>query len=348
MLAEMRDAPAIVQPSAYWESLNEANIDMLSRDGFENFKRTINRHYFGWVPRSPLNEHFKVVAKDWVKRRGGPRPLRASLPSTDEIDFIPRALQRRTHAVFLALLWEYVRARDKRGLLSATDEPPLGNPITVSYRGRCVSQDVCNSAHEIHSMLEGFGTAERLDRVIELGGGYGRVAWLMLNAYPSVRYVLVDIPPALALAERYLTTLYPDRPAFHFRSFDDGNAVIDEVNQAQLVFLTPNQLDLLPSLQADLFVNISSLHEMRRDQIAHYLLAVDRHCAGWFYTKQWQRSVNVTDDLVICRDEYPIPPHWEVAYSRDHPLQIQFFEALYRVRPERTHPPDPVHPSSAD
>lgn len=278
MTTEMHRAPAIVQPSAYWESLNEANLDMLSRDGFENFKRTINRNYFSWVPRSPLNEHFQVVAKDWIKRRGGPRPLGARLARTGDIDFIPRALQRRTHAVFLALLWEYVSARDTRGLLRGANEPGLGNPLTVSYGGRRVSQDLCNSAHEILSMLEGLGPEGRPQRVIELGGGYGRVAWLMLNAFPAVRYILVDIPPALALAQRYLTTLYPDKRAFRFRSFDDGDAVADELNEADMAFLTPNQLDLLRSLQADLFVNISSLHEMRRDQIRHYLLAVDRHC----------------------------------------------------------------------
>ncbi len=333
MVEEMRAAPAVIQPSAYWESLNQANISMLCGDGFANFKRTINRSYFSWLPRSPRNEHFRAVARHWLGRRGGLRPLAVKLDGTGEIDMLPHYLQRRTHATFLALLWEHVRTQDTRGLLDHRDEPTLGNPITASYRGRRVSEDMCNSAHEILSMLEGFSPGRTPDRVVELGGGYGRVAWLMLDAFPSVRYVLVDIPPALAVAQRYLTTLFPGRPTFRFRRFDHAGEVAAELDHAELAFLTPNQLDLLPGLRADLFVNISSLHEMRRDQIAHYLRTVDRHCEGFFYTKQWQRSINVADDLVIHRDEYPIPDRWEEVYSRNHPLQVQFFEALYRVPP---------------
>ncbi|WP_332673686.1 putative sugar O-methyltransferase [Aromatoleum sp.] len=334
MMTEMRDAPAIVQPSSYWESLNDANIAMLHSDGFENFKRTINRNYFSWVPRSPRNEHFRIVARDWHLLRVGVSPMFAKLADGEDIEFMPHALQRRTHAVFLALLWEYVRARDTRGLLAEADEPSLGNPITVGYRGRSVSQDLCNSAHEITSMLETLPKAHGPSRVIELGGGYGRVAWLMLRAFPRVQYILVDIPPALAIAQQYLTTLYPERTTFRFRAFGAYEEVAEELSHADIAFLTPNQLDLLPSIAADLFVNISSLHEMRREQISHYIDQVARHCTGLFYTKQWQRSVNVADDLVICRDEYPIPSSWEKVYSRDHPLQAQFFEALYRVSPE--------------
>jgi putative sugar O-methyltransferase len=333
MVAELQRAPAIYRPSAYWVELNEANLAMLSGEGFPTFKRTINRNYFMWVPRSPRNEHFRVVARDWFGRRRSLAPFGASLTDTSAIDFIPHTLQRRTHAVFLALLWEYVRARDSRRLLEGTDEPALGNPITVSYRGRRISQDLCNSAHEVLSMLEAFPGAHRPRCVVELGGGYGRVAWLMLHAFPSVRYILVDIPPALAVAQRYLTTLFPERRTFRFRPFVQSEvaAVEQEIQSTEIAFLTPNQLDLLSPLGADLFVNISSLHEMRRDQIAHYVSTIDRHCDGCFYTKQWQSSVNVADNLVIKRDEYPIPAHWKLQYSRNHPLQVKFFEALYRT-----------------
>jgi hypothetical protein len=78
-------------------------------------------------------------------------------------------------------------------------------------------------------------------------------------------------------------------------------------------------------------VNISSLHEMRRDQIRHYFGVIDRHCSGWFYTKQWEVSVNPHDGLEIRREDYPIPAGWSEVYSRRHPVQQRFFEALYRL-----------------
>ena len=71
---------------------------------------------------------------------------------------------------------------------------------------------------------------------------------------------------------------------------------------------------------------------MRPEQIAHYLGQVDRHCAGTFYTKQWQSWRNPYDGVVIERADYPIPSHWELVYSREHPIQTAFFHALYRVQ----------------
>ncbi len=331
MFEEIERAPEIVRPSAFWEIWNERNLQVLSDRGFGEFKRTINHNYFSWVPRTPFNDQFRVVARDWLRRRAGHTPLHARLCDPSGLDRMPTRMHLQIHAVFLALLWEYVRVRDTRGLLDVLEEPELGHPITVRYRGRAISQDLSNSVHELTSMLEGAPPGWLPERVIELGGGYGRVAWATLRAFPDVRYILVDIPPALGIAQRYLTELFPDRRAFRFRSFKDAAKVSDELDQAQIAFLTPNQLGLLEPLQADLFVNISSLHEMRHDQIAHYLAAVDRHCSGFFYSKQWESWHNREDDIVVDRASYPIPERWRPVYSRAHPIQLKFFEALYQV-----------------
>lgn len=334
MMSEIERAPDVTRPSAFWEGWNAQHIERLAADGFVNFKRTLTHNYFTWSPRSPWHEQFRVVALDCVKRRTARSALRSRLVDVDASTSMRLRLQRRTHAVYLALLWEYVRARDPRELLGELDEPELGRPVTIRHRGRTVSEDLCNSVLEVASMLDR-PEAEVPRSVIELGGGYGRVAWVLLEAFPGIRYVVVDIPPALAVAQEYLTQLFPDRRTFRFRSFTDPGSVRDELQRAEIAFLTPNQLDLLPPLDADLFVNISSLHEMRPDQIAHYFHAIDRHCSGHFYTKQWKRSVNASDAVVIEQANYPVPGHWRTVYSRTHPLQIQFFEALYELRNDR-------------
>jgi putative sugar O-methyltransferase len=194
-----------------------------------------------------------------------------------------------------------------------------------------VSEDLCNSVLEFTAIMEAVPAGEPIRSVIELGAGYGRIAWVFLSMMPGVRYVVVDIPPALAIAEQYLSTLFADRHVFGFRHFDGFADVADEFEAAQIVFLTPNQLDLLPPQRADLFVNVSSLHEMRPDQIEHYFAAIQTHCAGRFYTKQWQRSINEHDGLVISHDGYPVPAGWQVVFDRPHPVQVEFFEALYKL-----------------
>lgn len=339
MWSEMERAPAIVQPSSFWQTLNELNVRQLDEAGFERFKLTVNQNYFSWLTHVIRDDQLHAVLRAWA-RRPTPSVVSARLgdismfeAGAERSNPFTRRRARWVHQLFVALLWEYVRRGDHLGILDRLEEPELGHPVTVTYCGRRISQDMCNSAHEFYSMVDALpGGAPGGTGVLELGSGYGRVAWVFLRELPQVRYVLCDIPPALAVAQRYLTTLFPDRRIFGFRHFDHHDEVAEELAQAQIVFLTPNQLEILEPLGVGLFVNISSLHEMRPEQIEYYLGQVDRHCAGSFYTKQWKRSVNRADGLVINREDYPIPAAWEMIYSRNHPIQTAFFEALYRVR----------------
>lgn len=335
MLEEIRHAPAIVRPSRFWEHLTELNLQQLEDGGFAEFKRTINRNYFQFQLTSPRSPEYRAVLRAWMRH---PRvaPLAASLAEPLDVpgagvSSLRQAANNKAYAVYLALLWEYVRRRDSHRLLERLEEPLLGRPVYLDYRGRRVSEDLCNSVLEFTAIADGIPSRERIGSVIELGAGYGRLAWVFLSALPEVRYIVVDIPPALAIAERYLSSLFAERRVFGFRHFDSHEEIAEEMQAAQIVFLTPNQLDLLPPQRADLFVNVSSMHEMRQEQIDHYFGVIDTHCAGRVYSKQWQRSQNEHDGVVIAHDDYPVPAHWRVSFDRAHPVQVAFFEALYEV-----------------
>jgi putative sugar O-methyltransferase len=203
----------------------------------------------------------------------------------------------------------------------------------VRHRGRRISQDLANGLLEYAAVAEAMpAERRRTARVLEIGGGYGRLAWVWLAAHPGVRVVMVDIPPALALAQEYLTRLFFDRPAARFRADADPAALHAEVLASELAFLTPNQLEALDPLGADVALNVSSLHEMSAEQIARYLELIDRHAAGGFlYTKQWRRRGNPLDDVVTARETYPYPERWRALFDRVHPVQVRFFEALFAL-----------------
>ena len=81
----------------------------------------------------------------------------------------------------------------------------------------------------------------------------------------------------------------------------------------------------------DLFLNISSLHEMRLDQIQAYFDLIDRLVSGFFYSKQWKVSRNPEDGIVVRMEDYPVPAHWRELYRRESKVQVHFFEALYSI-----------------
>jgi putative sugar O-methyltransferase len=334
MFDELMDADPIFRPSKFWENLVRVHLTELREDGFEHFKRTVNRRYFQFQILSPFHPLARGLWLRWLRQ---PRlaPLRARFLDGHAIAVDDSFIGRRradSYAIYIALLADRVAELDRSDIFSKLEEPLVGDPICIDYRDRRVSEDLCNSVSELLAVKQALPEGE-LDHatVIELGSGYGWLAWTYLTVFPEVRYVLVDIPPALALAEQYLTSTFPDRRVFGFRRFGSAAEVAEELADAQIAFLTPNQLELLPELRARVFLNVSSLHEMTPDQIAHYLGVIDRHTDGWFYTKQWIRSQNTDDGVVIQREDYPIPAGWNTQFNLTNELNPAFFEALYCV-----------------
>ncbi len=336
MSAEVEAGQPIYRPSRFWEMLGSLNVAQLADPGFDSFKRTINQNYFNWLIAEPRDPQFGAVIRDWL-RHPTPSVAWARLLDARDVEVGERRLKpfawrrmRMGYAVFVAMLWEYVRRRDRLRLLDQLTEPSLGSPILVQHRGRSASQDVANSLLEFYAIAEAFpGGIPEQATVVELGGGYGRLGWLLLTALPSIRYIAVDVPPALAVAQTYLTRLFPELAAARFRR--GGADLAAAVGDARLAFLTPNQLDALPSLKADLFINVSSLHEMRPDQIARYFSLIGRHTRGVFYTKQWREWTNPEDGVTIRESDYPVPVQWKRIYQRPHGVQTHFFEAAYLI-----------------
>src|SRR5450759_2958716 len=175
MLEEIRSAPPIVQPSRFWEQLTELNLRQLADDGFKEFKRTINRNYFQFQLTGPRSPQYRAVTRAW---RRNPRPAASVARRAEPLVFPPEhvgriapAVRNKTYAVYLALLWEYVHRRDRGGVLERLEEPLLGHPVYIDYRGRRVSEDLCNSALEFTAITEALPADVSIRSVIELGAG---------------------------------------------------------------------------------------------------------------------------------------------------------------------------------
>ena len=329
-----QDAPDIYLPSPFWESLAATNIAQLRDGGFGNFKRTVNMKYFNWnilgIVRHQLLPVFRYWLKvqDWsVFSAGFPKPYDPIHKGIKSFNPLSAFIYR----VYVAMLWHYVSGEDSMGLLKKLEEPAIGNPFGIDYKGIRTSQDVCNSIHEFY-MADGHAAADgRPWNVAELGAGYGRVGYVFLKALPACTYTIIDIPPALNLAQEYLSAVFPQEKVFKFRRFRNFEEVREEFEASRIRFIAAHQIELLPAKQFDRILNISSLHEMTMEQITNYLQQIDRICRGKFYTKQWKVSRAKTNGFVIMENEYPIPVSWRCLYHRQHPIQRMFFEALYSI-----------------
>jgi putative sugar O-methyltransferase len=340
MTAELEAGPAVHRPSVFWARLNARHARQLQASGFENFKRTVNMRYFNWRILGIVRHQLGVVAS-WARRPdlavfGAQLPRPSSNAGTSGRLNPPSAWIYKT---FVAMFADLVRAQDRLHLLDRLEEPALGNPFMVRYRGRNISQDLCNSIHEIYSIFGSDGGALRSGdglEILEIGAGYGRLAYAVLAASPGAAYTIVDVPPALYISQRYLTAVLPDVPAFRYREWSDFATVRQEFEASRLRFLLPHQAAQLPAASIDVAVSISSLHEMSRQQVEHYFAFLARACRGHVYTKQWRRSRTPENDVVFGEHDYPVPAGWREDFHRRHPIQRMFFEARYDVAAERT------------
>ena len=326
MLNAFIEKQEVATTSTYWSVLCRKNVAQLLETGYENFKQTVALNYFTWiVGREDPQSLF----------------LQNSLPEEALALARERAAASRPHAfmtkeqsafynLMTYLLWNYTEGITGRDLLANLEEPVEGNPPSVRLNGRNISQDLANSVLEYDSVSRGLPDIKSVRSIIELGGGYGRTAFAFLHLLPRVRYILVDIPPALYIAERYLTGQFADRNIFPYRPFQNYSEVADEFQRAQIAFLMPDQLALLPDHATDLFLAIDCLHEMRPEQIRDYYRTIDR-LSDYLYQKCWKKTKIPYDDITLTQDDYPFLPNWQNLFFRDCRVQTTYFEALFRI-----------------
>ncbi|MCL5038163.1 MAG: putative sugar O-methyltransferase [Chloroflexi bacterium] len=315
-------------PSKFWESYNEKNLGQLESHGYDNFKQTLALNYFTWIV-DHKHEQFQYLLK-----KIGPLSYLFMLEGffTNDSHSVLTRKQQATLGIFTKVLWHFARELDREKVLPLLEEPLEGNPLRIFSKGKLISQDIANSVIEFYSIREQFKVPfTQSITVCELGAGYGRNAYVFLKVFPRCKYIVIDIPPALYVAQRYLSSVFNQKKIFQFRDFKSFSEIEDEFSQADIIFLLPHQADLLPGKIVDLFINISSLHEMLPEQIKAYFGLIDHITKHYFYSKQWWNSINPFDKINIKHTDYPVPSNWKELYLRDAKVQTSFFESMYSI-----------------
>ena len=331
MIRELYQSPSIYHPSDFWTKLNKQHLYELEKQGFSNFKRTINVRYFSWrilgILRHQLTPFFFCLKNVNINPliKSSFKHFKTNLKSIYSFNLISSFIYK----VYIAALAEFVSSIDEQKLLLNVKEPRMGNPFIINYNSLEISQDICNSIHEYYSTTSLIKLKKKA-QIAELGAGYGRLAYVFLKALPQITYTIIDIPPALYISQMYLSKVFPKETIFTFRTFKSFTNIKNNFEKSRIRFLLPHQLEMIPKKYFDLTINISSMHEMSKPQITNFINLFDKTGSGYFYTKQWRKS-RTQDNNFITEHEYPIPSRWKLIYHRTHPIQNLFFEALYQT-----------------
>ena len=99
----------------------------------------------------------------------------------------------------------YLRARDRKGLLARLSEDSRFGALTVDVGGQLVSRDLLDSVSELLFLDEHVGLDGKALKILDIGAGYGRLAYRAVTAFPTLRYFCTDaIPESTLICEYYL------------------------------------------------------------------------------------------------------------------------------------------------
>lgn len=318
----MDRAPPIVKSSKFWGALNKEPLKQLDLEGF---KTSVARDYFTFsLHRS--DPQFRFLHSNIGKHR----MILALIQTLFSSKFAHESKKKSLTYIYLTrLLWEYISHLLPPHLLEI-EEPRIGNPLLVKWKNRQVTQDLAHSLLEFHTIMTSMATL-KIKTILELGAGYGRLAYVFLKNIPSVKYLIADIPPALFVSQSYLSRVFADQKIFRFRPFTKFEEIQQEFEEARICFLLPHQLELLAPQSIDLGISISSLHEMTCSQTSYYFSQFDRLISGYFYFKQWKEFYLPLEKITIVEADYQVPPDWEEIFWHTCPVQTLFFEALFKT-----------------
>ena len=224
MIKVLRDSNPIYHPSRFWLYHLVFNVFQLQIEGIENFKRTVNKNYFGWSSHKDITTQIQTIRNsiDILKSE--------TLSAISEIKSIENQMKDDLndkewldYIELLLLLYRFAQSKDNECILKRIEEFAYGNPITVEIDGKRISQDLPNTAIEINTFMPFIPRAEKKAlNVAELGAGYGRIGSALMQTYKNIKYTIIDIPPALYVSQSYLANVFPEKKIFFLEIFPIG------------------------------------------------------------------------------------------------------------------------------
>ena len=204
---------------------------------------------------------------------------------------------------FTRMLWDKLYATLPIEFLEKFSEPEVGNPGIILRDGQLVSIDLGISIRDYWAISKHIDFST-IDSIVELGGGYGRMPYVITQLHPNIEYTMCDIEPSLGLAKWYLSKVIPD---------------------SLMYYTSP---ELLRN-RADLVIASNCLHEMSRQQVHKYFDYVDQN-ATYFYYNCWKDTTMPYDYIRWEQGDYPVKNHWVKLFERDY-IRRDYFEALYKM-----------------
>jgi len=160
----------------------------------------------------------------------------------------------------------------------------IGNQLNIlKYRGCYIGESIFRNFAIINELKKFFFSKADIKVVCEIGGGIGDLARIVLLQEPETKYFLVDLPEMNLLSHYFLQTNFPEKKIFSFIDIKNNSITSSDLNNFDIFILPPHMN--YQDIKFDLFININSMQEMKKEIIKKYFDFIHSHIAtnGYFY-----------------------------------------------------------------
>ena len=211
--------------------------------------------------------------------------------------------------------------------VGALDAPLIGNPYGFYIDGKFIRAGADYHhyyATIISRLIRGGGRKS----VMELGGGYGGMAYYLMRDNSDITFIDFDLPENLALASFYLMSAFPDKKIALFGEVD---LLAEDLKQFDAVMMPNFEIDRISDGSVDLVFNSYSLAEMDSETIANYINNFNRTASKCIFHGNHTRNCLVSADVFGIDTGkfdllYRAPALWNMARNID----MDEYDYLYK------------------
>lgn len=163
-------------------------------------------------------------------------------------------------------------------------EPDIGNPPKkFAIKNQLVSGNFLRQVYFAYKLLKKIKNPPKV--ILEIGGGYGLLTYLLKTLFPQCKIIIIDIPETILLQYYFLSNVFPNLNIGHVswsENQEEKKIATGDLSDITLVECkTLNLLDVKP----DVVLVLASLQEMVTHVVNYYVgwLEANIQKGGFFY-----------------------------------------------------------------
>ena len=174
--------------------------------------------------------------------------------------------------------------------------PGIGNPFGLLIEGTLV----CKGAEYQHycaQRIQELAPSTRAS-IVEIGGGYGGMAYYLLRGNPQFTYIDFDVPESLALISYYLLKSFPN---LKFLLYGEEDLTPEAIARSNVILMPSFELSKVPTRSIDVTFSSHTMSDLSRSAQIVYLNEIERMTRKSFLNISEGEGSALLDELIGAR-----------------------------------------------